>query len=351
MLLKNLQALRGIAALLVVLYHTYRKTNHINAFGNNGFNFLYPFEFMGYAGVDLFFVISGFIITYANFYRFGRRSLIPQYLLKRLIRIYPIYWFYTVLALLLASINPSWSTSSAVTSNIVNSILLFPQKDFTLLPVAWTLTYEIFFYILFSLMLFLKFRFLKICLLLYSLVNISYQLLFDKSVHPVITVLFNDLNLEFVFGCVTAILILRKTLLYDSQILFVGVIWFCFGGILNYWQGVDIPRVLFFGLPSALIVYGLISLETKSRYIMPSILENMGTASYSTYLSHGMVLSLIGKIFENFGFIGFLPGCIISSLMILITFVVGYLSFRFIEKPSTKFFQKRISKANFLTLK
>lgn len=93
-----LQVYRGIAAILVVLYHFtklfYRQHNGLLLFNNF-------FDFGGYIGVDFFFVLSGFIITYNHFHDIGNQTKLPPYFIKRLMRVYPIYWLFFCVYLIL----------------------------------------------------------------------------------------------------------------------------------------------------------------------------------------------------------------------------------------------------------
>ncbi len=89
--LDSIQALRGIAASLVVLYHTAVVER---AYGHSSFQPLSPFHFFGAEGVDLFFVISGFIIVWTSFDSFEKPSAIPKYLARRVARIFPLYWIF-----------------------------------------------------------------------------------------------------------------------------------------------------------------------------------------------------------------------------------------------------------------
>ncbi|NEO88238.1 MAG: acyltransferase, partial [Spirulina sp. SIO3F2] len=139
-----IQALRGLAALAVVLFHVDQLSNdrlHTRFFGE-------IFRF-GWVGVDFFFVLSGFIILYSQWSRFGDRGWQSwrRFIIRRAVRIYPTYWVVMggVLALLL--LIPGLSGSGTITPwYIVQSILLLPQSEDPILSVAWTLTLILFFY-------------------------------------------------------------------------------------------------------------------------------------------------------------------------------------------------------------
>ena len=87
--LDNLQALRGIACLLVVCYHL--GSWEIIIWPR--IKWMQPYRWFGYAGVDLFFAISGFIIVYSHFDHLGNRAKLPGYIFRRAWRIFPVLWF------------------------------------------------------------------------------------------------------------------------------------------------------------------------------------------------------------------------------------------------------------------
>jgi exopolysaccharide production protein ExoZ len=145
--LSGVQSARGVAALLVVLYHATRGLSLPQYLGYIPFGNCFGF---GHAGVDFFFVLSGFIIMHAHAADIGKPERINRYLWRRVARIYPIYWIVTL-------IQASWaffSEDSAIRlapSHILNSLLLLPESIEPLVGVGWTLRSEMLFYIVFAL--------------------------------------------------------------------------------------------------------------------------------------------------------------------------------------------------------
>ena len=147
--LVSVQFLRAVAALGVVVFH------------------LQPFEqqflpgptiaprwfALGDIGVDLFFVISGFIIVESTSNWFDRRHA-GQFLWRRLTRIYPIYWFYNLLLLAMFWLQPSVLSANRQAPDLLASFLLTPPHGKTLLLISWTLMYEVEFYLIFAACLF-----------------------------------------------------------------------------------------------------------------------------------------------------------------------------------------------------
>lgn len=146
--IEELQWMRGLMTLLVLL-------GHVNlAIDSSLFHGVFV---QGYCGVDWFFVLSGFLLRYT--YRSSENVF--NFCKKRFIRIYPVYWLYTLIALCLAIASKAILHRDLVYwisldfSGIVRSLLLFPTNiginELPILAPAWTLPYEIFFYIFFML--------------------------------------------------------------------------------------------------------------------------------------------------------------------------------------------------------
>ena len=137
----SLQAIRGFAAIGVLMFHG---TEMIHT--KLGYLPMNNLSIVGFSGVDVFFVLSGFIILYTSF---GKTS-ISNFIKKRIIRIYPIYWVVTVLLISLYFISPSPDQAHKGDLGVIlGSLSLFPQEHYVV-GVAWTLTYEVIFYLVFA---------------------------------------------------------------------------------------------------------------------------------------------------------------------------------------------------------
>jgi peptidoglycan/LPS O-acetylase OafA/YrhL len=145
--LKDLQALRGVACLLVVVYHFAGMENE-SAWGWHPARSFLRF---GFAGVDLFFVLSGFIIMRTQFARLGCREEFRPYFVKRLWRIYPTYWVCFVVTAGLFHWILDYCYFRGYFRHAAYHALLIPLPGSNMvIPQAWTLTYEVMFYMLFG---------------------------------------------------------------------------------------------------------------------------------------------------------------------------------------------------------
>jgi hypothetical protein len=146
--LAGIQILRAVAALGVVIHHMQSELIQ------RGFDNPFPDFEVGAFGVDLFFVISGFIMVYSSGRFFARPDGGRRFFLKRLIRIVPLYWLFTTLLVFIA-IRGTWHTGAYSVKEFIASYLFIPAPDrlglmIPTYPPGWTLNYEMFFYVCFA---------------------------------------------------------------------------------------------------------------------------------------------------------------------------------------------------------
>ena len=152
MIFNSIQICRGIAALLVLLFHLGRATAHYFELPA----LAVPFEF-GDAGVYFFFVLSGFVITLAHSKYANNPGKLSNYALSRVIRIYPTYWILFCLVLVMKLLLPQVGVPLADPLSILKGLALIPQTPLDgayetyapIIVVAWTLQYEMIFYLIF----------------------------------------------------------------------------------------------------------------------------------------------------------------------------------------------------------
>lgn len=205
---QSMEMLRGLAALAVVL-------GHMTIFGQTvptGSHmtphcFLGNFLRCGTLGVDVFFCLSGFIITWIHAADIGLPSRAPRFLLRRFVRIYPSYLLLLLLKLVFYSWRGPGDSSVPLAERLFNSVFLIPfdmhQPDGSALifAVAWTLSYEVFFYALFCFALILGPRFARNAALLWVVAIVLYHFSPHGSTGWRITdFIFSPFNLEFLAG-------------------------------------------------------------------------------------------------------------------------------------------------------
>ncbi|MEX0599504.1 MAG: acyltransferase, partial [Rhodothermales bacterium] len=332
--LESIQVLRGLAALMVVLVHIGVTEAR---YGANGYRWLDGFV-TGNAGVDIFFVISGFIMIYTSSHRAGSVAESGRFLVKRVVRIYPTYWVYFFLVLAAWLIVPQWVNSSATQeSNLLASFLLYPAEGYPLLLVAWTLEFEMVFYLLFTGALLVRERYVLPCILAVMVGLIAAgQIVRPES--DAATVLMSPILSEFAVGCVLGYMHLRRTwkggwfLAAAGALLLLleifGISWVSLAGL----AGSPFDRSLSYGLAAILLVHGLVSVERESTIRFPRLALSIGMSSYSLYLSHVLVLSALGRIWQALG-LDVLPNLVFVSLLLVAAVLWGLISFRWIEKP------------------
>jgi peptidoglycan/LPS O-acetylase OafA/YrhL len=300
--LVGLQICRGVAALLVVVYHGGRMVALPQYAGyvplGNAFAF-------GHAGVDFFFVLSGLIITLVHGGDVGRPGLLARYLWRRLIRIYPIYWM--VAAAVTAG--GLFAGHSYSFFGLAASALLIPHEDGPILGVAWTLEHEMLFYGLFALAIWRR-------QLVAPLVATA-LLLMVLALYPpwreiaALRFLGHPCHLQFLMGVGSALIVRNRPVRAPYCLAAVGA-----GGFLLVGIGEDggvfasgsLTETVLFGLASAMLLVGLVAAERSGRLRPKASAAMLGAASYSIYLIHTVVIGALAHLLATCGVLAYFPG-------------------------------------------
>ncbi|MFD2740027.1 acyltransferase family protein [Sulfitobacter aestuarii] len=322
--LQSLQAVRAVAALLVVMFHMNVHTLPDTLSAPSlwrGFD-------MGYAGVEVFFVLSGFIMFYVHSGDFGRPDRFWSYLSKRFTRIYPFFWLVLVLIVLLR-LGSGGEVPGALTLAV--SAMLLPFKELHVLGVQWTLSFEMLFYLIFGLLILN----LRIGLLLGGLwFAICAILALIGSSTTAILFLFSAYNLLFLLGLLAAMLWPRVT--SGAPVLFgLGIMIFLVTGLGEALGGVEYYkplRTLLYGVGGAFIIAALAALENAARLRVPQFLVFLGNASYAIYLIHIAAMSITAFVLKKLG-LGDLPTPVLAILLFVGAMLAGGLLHVFAEKP------------------
>ncbi len=347
--LNLLQAYRGIAALLVVMFHL----SHLSIERLKQVIFFNVFQ-AGWSGVDYFFVLSGFIMLYVNRDILGDKHYVKSFLVKRIIRIYPIYWIVTVMVLGFFLLIPSLSAGKNFNiPYIAKSLLLLPQDVIPIIEASWTLNYEIFFYLLFSLGIWLKPKYSFPLLSTWLIVVIlRYIKILEFSDGAILNLVFGKLNIEFIFGCLAGYI----TIKFQRQIskyrwtLFgianLGYVYLTVFLVTNNIEKMNMDGVSTFGVLSGVLVLSSASIDLNDKLKIPESLIYLGDASYSIYLTHGPLLSAATKILEKMNLEKYFDNIFAPSLLASIAIVIGCIFHSFIEKPLIIILKENISKLN-----
>lgn len=313
----SIQILRGLAAFFVVLYHVVKKGVFAGTFPSNFFEF-------GQFGVEIFFIISGFIMSYITS---GKDVHLFSFMVKRGVRILPMYWLFSTIALCALIAIPNLAfTHTELPPGFVSSYLLIPLPDRSpLLMVGWTLSYELLFYFVFALTARISGR--PIASVLAVLWGLSFVVPEDFYAR----FFFNDFWAEFLVGT-----LLFKMADKKAGLLAVGAVALIVFLIFD-WVGLPDRRSIYFGLPAVTVFSIVIGLEgyirnLHSTVIVPA-LKFLGDSSYSLYLSHFFSLNLaylaIYKILKLKGWWG---GAVFMILAVIASVVAGGLIHVLIEK-------------------
>jgi peptidoglycan/LPS O-acetylase OafA/YrhL len=333
--LQNIQALRGVAALMVLAAHVKGAEGDYGGAGTLLPHVLY----MGVVGVDLFFLISGFVMAHVALSGARGSAAARRFLYNRGARIYPVYWAATLLLMVLYAGKQVLFHEATPFPNPVETFLLLPDDHFPLLPVGWTLVHEMYFYAVFTL--FVAMRRIGLPMLLGAWTAILIVALragvFDANAWT--KVVFNPLTFEFILGALIALAMRRGMTQLALPALIAGVALFAIetafysNALYPHVMGEFAKRAVIFAPPFALMLYGAAALERQGKVIAPAWLIRTGDASYSLYLIHIPVFLVVGKLVSIS-----IPDGWIDNLVLIILYAAGAIAagfalHHFVERP------------------
>lgn len=328
---ESVQSLRGIAALFVLMQHI-------------------CFIERGSFGVDLFFLISGFMMMYST-----ERST-EHFLKKRAIRIIPLYAFMTIISYAVLLVMPGlFEQTTASPVYLIKSLLFIPFSmggvTQPLLRVGWTVNYEVLFYLLFflSMKISVKYRALICSALLGVLVLIGIRV--PVGVEP-LSFWTDSILLEFVAGMA---LFYALRFLYEKHeagtytgkknLLQAGIMLGICGLLFAYeWWSYEspvlgaLPRVVRWGIPSVCIL--ILTFVAGLRIHMPKILVSLGNMSYSVYLLHYYPMRFLGRMLSGTKH----PDAwqvLITIFAVALTLLCAYVCYLLVEKKLTAYLKKK----------
>lgn len=324
----TIQWLRGIAAMMVVIHH---------ARNNQSWLFNPIDHYMAFAwGVDIFFVISGFIMFVA-----AREERGLEFLRRRFIRVAPLYWIFTLLFFIKSLVKSEGQAGVPEVQSLIMSLFFIPHFNLSepghiwpiLIP-GWTLNYEMFFYFIFFVGILNRKPLGVVSFAVGFLLLLGF---FVKDSHnPIVLTYTSFLMSEFLAGMWIGKIFSESGIDKKFSLLlpvgFVGLL----GLPLVHELGCASGRVIF----SSFIVVGAISISSWAPKM--NFLEKLGDASYSIYLSHAVIgLALTKVMVSALPLYGWLQFAIWIALSIIICGAIGYATFIFIERPLLRYLKTK----------
>jgi exopolysaccharide production protein ExoZ len=335
--LVSIQALRAIAALLVFWGHA---INAVTSKVAVEIPHLYgPF------GVDIFFVISGFVMVYSSEGLFGQPGAPLKFFARRLARIVPLYWAAT--AILVWFVVPYASTKA-----VLGSLFFAPQipSEAPLLFVGWTLIFEMFFYAVFAIALFAKQRFAVVAGA--SVFLIAFSVLLgpapsaDNPWGPpaasAVAYLADPIIIEFIFGMIIALVYragVRLSMWATIGLIIAAFVWFAA-------TVPTVPRPYSAGIAAALIVAGMSLSSMSSPKGSPLIrgVVFLGDISYALYCTHLLSFSFVAWIVAKLAISPVGHAWTYFGVMLATGLVIAAGTYLMFEKPTTNFLKRLIER-------
>lgn len=362
--LNSIQALRGIAALAVFFCHIMATEEAHSERGAK----LTDLWINGAHGVDLFFVISGFIMVWVAADLQKGAVQAGDFLFSRATRIYPLWWLSAVAMVFFFATMKGipWDAPRIDAAgldgpvHLFQSFLLWPQPEHPVLGVGWTLVHEMYFYIAFALLILLLPARMRLYGILAWSVAVTIGALAGLSANfsgDPVELIFYPMTLEFTAGALVGYAIKAGWRRHALAAALIGGL-----GILIPFLNLDVQptqalmtalgfedfsnmnpvwrRTLFYGIPVALLIYGLVSLELERGLRVPKFMVHLGDWSYSLYLCHTLAIGAIGRVTYTL----FEPSLLATSAYLILvttgTILISALTYHWFERPSIRFFRR-----------
>lgn len=310
--LVSIQALRAVAAGAVLLFH-------------------FRLVSLGFAGVDVFFVLSGLIMGLV-----GVKERPEVFLRRRLARIVPLYWLVTLVICGLAWLGLMRNFRFDI-DMLLKSLLFVPYRDnngdlFPLVVSGWTLNYEMMFYAVFAVLLptgRVREWALAVLLVLGSLgAVVTFH-------HPVLATYTSPLLFEFAaglllsFGNPVGLLAEPVRARAGAALLLAGVAGFVAYALWGDLAVTGLARAVVLGGPAVLVVTGALAIERAGAWPDIPGARALGDASYSLYLTHGIVLAGVAMVARKIG-----AGAVFEAVVgVALAVLVALATYRWFERP------------------
>lgn len=322
--LSLVQASRGLAILFVLI-------GHINLLFYSRYE--YDWFDMGRwertGGVDFFFVVTGFMIYYLYHRHIGNSNKAAGFLLKRLIRIFPMLWIFTVLSAALYNLVPGIGNEYSA-EVVLKSLILYPMKE-PVLSSAWSLSHVVFFYLIFSCLMFSP-KIFKPAATVWALITVVLEIFFRDSFS---SFFFSFSTLEIVAGSLVAYMMLTYRLGYSTLLIYLGLSGYLTNWLNYIYSYTEIHAPLLYCISAMLIMLG-ISIKDRTSREIPKSISFIGDASYSIYITHGPLLQLYLFIYEKLHIVEAAGYFLSMCIVILSTVLSACFIYKSLEKPMSQ---------------
>lgn len=342
----TLQAARGLAALMVLGFHAHGFDQKF--LSHPVLPDLFTF---GQTGLDLFFVLSGFVMAMTTANRKGFADS-AGFLLQRGLRIYPTYWIYFFALVTVQLLLPSLINKSGRHIDQWGSFLLLPSEALPLLVVAWSLTLELWFYLVFAILMLVPTRTVPWGLAAWLASVLLYRAFGDVPSDVYQRVVVHPFSVEFIFGALAGRVWVSPV---GAGLSAARAVWLSFSGLalvalacmLGFVDGSDvistasIERVVLIGAGYSLLLLGMAAVERAGLRVWKPLVS-LGDCSYTLYLSHMVVMAVWAAVWLS-GLIALPAGPSSSVVFWILTFsscvVYAFIAYRLTERPLLGFFR------------
>ena len=338
--LNMIQFSRALVPIMVMLFHLSLSMHEYYDFDVLG---LYQLPMSG--GVSYFFALSGFMMYYVYHNHFGKPKQLKKYFINRFIRIYPLYWILTLVLLPFLLVYP-WYGAGHETKigTIISSFLLSPNPsdDPPILIPAWSLKFTVLFYLMFSLSFMSKPRIGKAILVIWGGMCAAAFIGYIPITNFITGFIFNEINLILLGGMCAAYFVTRVRINWFFSFLFTiaGVLGFPFMWKNSLDPIYTINFDLGTGLASIFLIIGIASIDLKGDIRLPRVLNYLGNAAFSIYLSHNLSLDFFNEVFSRYYVYQALGGWVLSLILFIIMISIGCLVHSRLEKPLINMLKK-----------
>ena len=322
----QIEALRGLAAGIVVVAHSIIYAHSLPGFEELPIN--YYIKYSGAFGVDLFFVISGLVIS-KSWHNNNKNANI--FLMGRLKRVYLPFLLVAFFAVIISTLRCLSNDAAIDYFRIIKTIILYPQfndngHSLSYVGVSWTLTYEFIFYAIFSIAIKLNRRAPEIVVSALLLVLVLVGFVSERSNEFI----FNSIQMEFIFGILISRYVLSEH--FDGKVIIIFGFFLMIAALVYIaffqWEGFEdkfkSDRFLVLGSLATGLIIVSIKYNFKDLWIFDA-LKNLGGVSYSIYLVHFVIAFPAVGVFWKYFYSDFSRDFVEQYSGIIIYFIVTIL--------------------------